>query len=245
MTSPKPLPKSGMLSSIPDPRTVPSIRNPDANPVLPAHLLTPDGLRDRFSTSLDWQPDVVLELQWQHIETWREAAVLIGLVLREEPTLLLTQRSAHVPTHAAQIAFPGGKVDPTDRDARAAALREAHEEVGLPHQNVHILGEVGRYTTGTGFRITPVVALIEPPASYHPNPGEVDLVFEVPLSFVMNPHNHHRHHLNMGDHGEIRRQWWSMPYHDPVHSAERYIWGATAGMLRNFYKFLSAQTDAT
>jgi len=121
-------------------------------------------------------------------------------------------------------------------------LREAHEEVGLPIENVRVLGEVGRYTTGSGFRITPVVALIEPPPVFRPNPGEVDAVFEVPLSFIMNPDNHHKHQLNMGDNGEIRRQWWSMPYHDPAQNVERYIWGATAGMLRNFYRFLSAES---
>jgi 8-oxo-dGTP pyrophosphatase MutT (NUDIX family) len=235
-------PKSGMLSSIPDPRAIPSVRNPDGDAALASHALSPAALQRRFSLDLPWQPDVVQELQWQHIETWREAAVLIGLVLREEPTLLLTQRSAHVPTHAAQIAFPGGKVDASDHDARAAALREAHEEVGLPIENVRVLGEVGRYTTGSGFRITPVVALIEPPPVFRPNPGEVDAVFEVPLSFIMNPDNHHKHQLNMGDNGEIRRQWWSMPYHDPAQNVERYIWGATAGMLRNFYRFLSAES---
>jgi hypothetical protein len=87
-----------------------------------------------------------------------------------------------------------------------------------------------------------VVALIEPPPVFRPNPGEVDAVFEVPLSFIMNPDNHHKHQLNMGDNGEIRRQWWSMPYHDPAQNVERYIWGATAGMLRNFYRFLSAES---
>lgn len=230
-----------MLSSLPDPRVVPSVCNPDAEVAVSVDKLSADALHARFGQDLAWQPDVVQELQWQHVETWRDAAVLIGLVMREELMVLLTQRSAHVPTHAAQIAFPGGKVDPTDADARAAAVREAEEEVGLPPACVRILGETVQYITGSGFRITPVVALITPPDAFVANPGEVDDVFEVPLSFLMNPDNHYRHRLNMGERGEIKRQWWSMPYQAPGAAAERYIWGATAGMLRNFYQFLSAK----
>jgi 8-oxo-dGTP pyrophosphatase MutT (NUDIX family) len=169
-----------------------------------------------------------------------QAAVLIGLVQRHELMVLLTQRTADMTTHAGQVAFPGGKVDPQDRDAVAAALREAHEETGLPVHGVSVLGALPDYTTGTNFQVSPVVALIEPGFSLKANPIEVADIFEVPLSFLMNPRNHHYHQLRWEDN---IRHWYSMPYLD--HDAngqpqERFIWGATAGMLRNLYRFLSA-----
>jgi 8-oxo-dGTP pyrophosphatase MutT (NUDIX family) len=120
-----------------------------------------------------------------------------------------------------------------DQDAVATALREAQEEVGLHPRHVHVLGSLPHYTTGSGFVVTPVVALLEPDYAIAPNAGEVDAVFEVPLDFLMNPAHHRRHtlHTPIGP-----RHWISMPYQDGAH--ERYIWGATAGMLRNLYRFL-------
>ena len=163
------------------------------------------------------------------------AAVLIPIVMRPEPTVLLTQRTEHLSTHSGQIAFPGGKLDEADADANAAALREAFEEVGLPADFVDVLGQMPLYTTGSAFLVTPVVALVRPGFTLQPNPYEVTDVFEVPLSYLMNP-AHHRHHQLQWQ--GAQRQWLSMPYQEG--HTERFIWGATAGMLRNFYRFLMA-----
>jgi len=151
------------------------------------------------------------------------AAVLVPLVNRPEGlTLLLTQRSADLPDHPGQISFPGGRVEPGDRDDAAAALRETTEEVGLPSERVQVLGELAPYETVTGYRVTPVVGWLEPPFDVHPDPLEVAEVFEVPLAFVLEPGNQLRHFRMLGT---LRRDYWAIPYGD------RYIWGATAAML--------------
>ncbi|NBP46347.1 MAG: CoA pyrophosphatase, partial [Betaproteobacteria bacterium] len=138
-------------------------------------------------------------------------------------------------THSGQVAFPGGKVDDSDDSVLNTALREAQEEVGLDPRHVEVLGTLSEYITGTAFIVTPVVALIEPGHDIVPNPHEVDEVFEVPLAFLMNPAHHRRHAFEAEG---VRREWFSMPYDD--RGRERFIWGATAGMLRNLYRFLSA-----
>ena len=203
--------------------------------------LTPQALRQRFKHPPGWTPEHTVEKKFMN-RAPALAAVLIPLVMREELTLLLTQRSANLSTHSGQIAFPGGRTDDTDRDAIETALREAEEEIALPRQHVEVLGTLPIYTTGSSFIITPVVALVTLGFELAPNPGEVDDVFEVPLRYLMNPAHHRRHETEFDG---VLRQWLSMPYTEPVEAAgsgakERYIWGATAGMLRNFYRFLSA-----
>ena len=161
--------------------------------------------------------------------------MLIGIVMREQPTVLLTQRTAHLSTHSGQVAFPGGKVDATDRDVVDTALRESHEEVGLERDQVQVLGTISDYVTGTAFVVTPVVGLVSASHTLKPNPHEVASAFEVPLAFLMNPAFHRRHALEAEGR---RREWFSMPYQDG--DEQRFIWGATAGMIRNFYRFLMA-----
>jgi 8-oxo-dGTP pyrophosphatase MutT (NUDIX family) len=200
--------------------------------------LVPRVLRQRFATPPVWQPELVREIKFADRQT-AYAAVLIPIVMRgadcDEPTVLLTERAEHLSTHSGQIAFPGGRTDDTDADAAATALREAHEEVGLEGQFVEVIGNLPVYVTGTSFIITPVVALVSPGFTLTPNAHEVADVFEVPLAFLMDPANHRRHAFEWEG---VRREWYSMPYEDAVH--ERFIWGATAGMLRNLYHFLSA-----
>ncbi len=153
----------------------------------------------------------------------KPAAVLVPLVNRDQGlTVLFTERSLDLPDHPGQISFPGGRIEPEDRDAGVAALREAQEEVGLPHDRVTLLGRLAEYETVTGYRVTPVVGWVEPPFDVTPDPIEVADVFEVPLSFLLEPAHQHRHFRMIGDR---RRDYYAIPY------GERYIWGATAAML--------------
>ncbi len=219
-----------------DPRQVPVVHAAASAGLLavPPLQLTPQALRERFSNPPAWVPELVQERRFTD-RAPAPAAVLLPLVMRDRLHLLLTQRTAQLSTHSGQIAFPGGKVDADDRDATAAALRETEEETGLGAAHVEVLGTLPQYITGTQFFITPVVALVEPGFTLQPNPHEVDDVFEVPLDFLMDPINHRRHAMEWN--GEVR-EWYSMPYQDGPQ--ERFIWGATAGMLRNFYHLLRA-----
>lgn len=217
-----------------DPRTVPVSAVDTHLPAVPMAALTPEALRQRFVSPPHWEPEVVLEKSYANRSPAR-AAVLLGIVLRDEPMVLLTERTAHLSTHSGQVAFPGGRADPEDTSPSHTALREAQEEVGLAARHAEVLGVLPTYMTGSSFIITPVVALVSPNSEFEPNPYEVADLFEVPLAFLMNPSNH-RHHVFAS--GGITRQWFSMPYQDGPKS--RFIWGATAGMLRNFYRFLSA-----
>jgi len=217
-----------------DPRQVPVIRIDADLPAVAAPQLAPQALRARFAQPPMWQPEFVLEKKFMD-RAPRHASVLIPIVTRQMPMVLLTRRTDHLSTHSGQIAFPGGKVDETDLDSTAAALREAHEEIGLPASHVDVLGQLPIYTTGSAFLVTPVVALVRPGFTLTPNDFEVSEVFEVPLLFLMNPANHRHHQITWQG---VERTWLSMPYQDATH--ERYIWGATAGMLRNFYRFLIA-----
>jgi 8-oxo-dGTP pyrophosphatase MutT (NUDIX family) len=224
------------LSKLPnfDPRQIPVLGMDGHLPAVDAAQLRPDALRQRFQNPPVWQPEVRAEPRFTD-RAPRPAAVLIAIVLHSQPTVLLTQRTAHMSYHAGQIAFPGGKVDATDTDASAAALREAWEEVGLAGEYVQVIGELPAYVTGTAFTVTPVVALVQPGFTLVHQPDEVADAFEVPLAFLMDPAHHRRHAF---DWEGVQREWFSMPYTDAL--GERFIWGATAGMLRNFYRFLSA-----
>lgn len=159
---------------------------------------------------------------------FRDAAVLVPLVAHESGvTALLTLRTPHLAVHAGQVAFPGGKIEPSDLGPAAAALREATEEIGLDPAGVEVVGYLDRYLTGTGYRITPVVARVAPEPMLALNPQEVQETFEVPLGFLMNPQNHHLgSRIFMGR----ERHFYEMPFEG------RYIWGITAGIIRDLYE---------
>lgn len=224
------------LSKLPnfDPRKVPLVGTDAHLPAVAVSSLDPASLRQRFATPPVWYPELVMEPKFAH-RAATPAAVLIPIVVRQRLTVLLTQRTAHLSSHSGQIAFPGGKRDTGDENLLVTALREAREEVGLQAKHVQILGTLPVYSTGSGFLITPVVALLDGGFSVVRNPEEVDEIFEVPLDFLMDPANHWRQSLEWEG---LRREWMSMPYQDGA--TERFIWGATAGMLRNLYRFLSA-----
>ncbi len=151
------------------------------------------------------------------------AAVLLAVITYPEaPTLLLTQRTAHLRDHAGQVSFPGGRIETADRDAIYTALREAEEETGLPPRSVRIAGYLPQYHTGTGFCITPVVGLVEPPLSLRPDPFEVAEIFETPLSFLLDPDN--RRQCQIHWQGRLRR-YFAFTY------GAHFIWGATAGII--------------
>jgi 8-oxo-dGTP pyrophosphatase MutT (NUDIX family) len=156
----------------------------------------------------------------------RKAAVLVPVVAHAVPTVLLTQRTEHLPSHAGQVAFPGGKVEDGDADAVATALREALEEIGLEAGFIRPLGYLDALRTHTGFHVDPVVALVEPGFQLAPDASEVADVFEVPLAFLMDPANHDKQ-IRMRD--GRRRDFYAMPYRG------RFIWGVTAAMIRNMH----------
>ena len=162
----------------------------------------------------------------------RPAAVLVPIVARDQPTILLTQRATHLPDHPGQISFPGGKIDPQDDSPLAAALREAEEEIGLERRFVDPIGYLDLYMTTLGYRIVPTIARVTPGFALNLNRAEVDDTFEVPLAFLMAEENHKLH----------SREWKGMTrtvYAIPF--GERYIWGVTAGILRNMYERIYRQ----
>lgn len=173
---------------------------------------------------LDLDPDL-----WRQagVVASKPAAVLIPVVDRADPTVILTLRTPDLASHAGQIAFPGGKIDPHDDSPLDAALREAEEEIGLARALVEPLGYLDLYLTFSGFRILPTVARVSPDYVVTLNQSEVAEAFEVPLRFLMQPGNHQR---QSRDWKGITRQYYAMPYED------RYIWGVTAGILRNLYE---------
>ncbi|HEY9064981.1 MAG TPA: CoA pyrophosphatase [Burkholderiaceae bacterium] len=222
-----------------DPQALPIIGIDDHLPPVAGGELLSAALRQRFAAQPEWQPEIKIERRFTEREP-AHASVLIGLVPRDQLTVLLTQRTAHLTDHPGQISLPGGRTEDSDADAVATALREAHEEIGLEPRFVDVLGEMPTYTTGTGFIVTPVVGLVNPDFTINADPFEVAEVFEVPLAFLMNPANHRRHAVEVNG---VRREFLSIPWDGvDANGAPRhyFIWGATAAMLRNLYRFLAA-----
>ena len=160
----------------------------------------------------------------------KPAAVLLLVVNHAEPAVVFTQRTAHLADHAGQIAFPGGRCETDDCDPETTALREAQEEIGLEPGRVQLLGRLPEYRTSTGFNVTPVVGWAEPPLAFTPDPHEVAEVFEVPLAFLLDTRNHR---YESAFYRGRMRHYWAMPY------GERFIWGATAGMLVTFQRLMT------
>ena len=222
-----------------DPQKLPVIAVDDHLPAVAAGELQADALRRRFAVQPAWTPEIKTEPRFTE-RSPAHASVLVALVPRNEITVLLTQRTDHLTDHPGQISFPGGRVEPTDADAAATALREAHEEIGLESSFVDVLGAMPTYTTGTGFIVTPIVAFVRPGFVVRADPFEVAEVFEVPLAYLMDPANHRRHEVEFAG---VRRGFLSIPWDglDEQGQPRRYfIWGATAAMLRNLYRFLVA-----
>ena len=234
-----------MPSAIPspsrfDPTIVPIERCCDADPRITADALVAHALRNRFLQTREWTPEITDENRYALAADvinarsanglTTNAAVLIPVLQKSDGlSILLTQRTDHLHDHAGQISFPGGRMDAGDTDLYATALRESQEEIGLESGRVEIIGTLPEYLTVSGYRVTPVVALVDPQPHYPVDAFEVADVFDVPLPFLMDPANHQvRVYMN----GEERRRFYAMPYQD------RFIWGATAGMLRNLYHFL-------
>lgn len=211
----------------------------DQKKVAPA-FLEPQALKARLQSPPQWEPEITDEnrhviaaniiARRQSAGKVTRAAVLIPLLLKEDGlSVLLTQRTNHLRDHAGQISFPGGRMDPEDQSPNDTALRESHEEIGLDPRCVEIIGHLPEYLTVSGYSVTPVVGLVQPQAEYVLDEFEVADVFEVPLQFLLDPANHQ---VRLWESEQGGRRFYSMPYEN------RFIWGATAGMLRNLYHLL-------
>jgi 8-oxo-dGTP pyrophosphatase MutT (NUDIX family) len=227
-----------------DPERLPVSRRDHALPAVDAARLRPDWLRARLARPPRWEPETFRDVP--DATGLRPASVLVPLVARAGGMqMLLTRRTSHLPVHAGQISFPGGRRDPGDRDAVHTALREAEEEIGLAATCIEPLGLMPDYTTITGYCVTPVVALVDPAATLHLQASEVAEAFEVPLDFLMNP-AHHELRVWDGATGlpgatasRASRSFYAMPW-NAGDGRSYFIWGATAAMIRNLYRLLIA-----
>lgn len=204
-------------------------------PALPPERLDADWLRNRLANQPDWAVEDDEERHWRQLQLAnpiRPAAVLIGIVPRPEgSTILFTQRTADLTDHPGQIAFPGGRVEDSDGSPIETALRETEEEIGLSRGHIDVIGRLPDYSTGTGYRVAPIVALINPPFDLRPDAREVADVFEVPMAFLMNGANHEQRTVRLPGQ-TMRRTFYAMPY------KQYFIWGATAAMVRNLFHLL-------
>jgi 8-oxo-dGTP pyrophosphatase MutT (NUDIX family) len=200
---------------------------------LPPERLRADWLRARFADMPSWEPELPEDLR-ERFPRLTPAAVLVPLVQRPAGlTVLLTQRTAHLSSHAGQVSFPGGRAEDSDTSSVDTALRETEEEIGLARRHIEILGTLPDHVTASAFLVTPVVGLVAPPFDLVAESNEVAEIFEVPLAFLMDGMHHQRMSFELPE-GGGRRSFYAMPY-------ERFfIWGATAGMLRNLFHLLRA-----
>jgi 8-oxo-dGTP pyrophosphatase MutT (NUDIX family) len=200
---------------------------------LPSERLGSGWLRARLADPPRWEPELPEDLR-ERFPSLRRAAVLVPIV--ERPlglTVLLTQRTAHLSSHPGQVSFPGGGVEQDDASPVETALRETEEEIGLDRRHIEIIGELPEHVTASGYLVQPVVGLVRPPFDMTAESNEVAEIFEVPLAFLMDGMNHQRMSFELPN-GDGRRSFYAMPY-------ERFfIWGATAGMLRNLFHLLRA-----
>lgn len=216
-----------------DPQVIP-VESLAGEAAVSPERLTPSWLRARFATPPAWEAEKSDEhLSWGPVALPTRASVLLPIVVREqELTMLFTQRSEHLTDHGGQVSFPGGRWEEGDASAVATALRETEEEVGLGRRHIEVLGVLPNYLTATGYLVTPVVSIVHPPFDTHADPEEVSEIFEVPLAFLMDGAHHQRRTAEF-PHG-VHRTFYAMPYD------RFFIWGVTAGMLRNLFHFLRA-----
>ncbi|TMS59638.1 CoA pyrophosphatase [Imbroritus primus] len=221
-----------------DPELLPIVADRSGLPAIPAEQLTATFIRQRMLSPPGWEPELTDESRiYDRSRGLRDAAVLVPIIARTTGlSVMLTMRTAHLTEHAGQISFPGGRCEAVDENAIATALRETNEEIGLDRRFIDILGCLPDYITGTGYHVRPVVGLVSEGFTLSPDPSEVAEIFEVPLAFLMDP-QHHEQRIYRWEGGE--RRFYAMPY-PRVSSGRHFIWGATAGMLRNLYHLLAA-----
>lgn len=222
-----------------DPRSLPVQDAHDGLAPVPPERLRVAALRERLAHPPPWHPEQLDDRFRSNDAEPRPAAVLMPII--EHPggnTILLTQRSSHLRYHSGQVAFPGGRLEAGDASPIDAALREANEEIGIERTRVEVLGRLPEYRTGTGFLVTPVVGVLRTGFALRPDPSEVADIFEVPLAYLMDPRHHQRRLVDLPDYE--RHSYFAMPWRVPGEEEERFIWGATAAMLRNLYRLLAA-----